>query len=99
LSWQEPNISNVATAKSSWGKVVYAMDLHVFDAGNVYIMALFQADTASLDNREGFHGLIIKRSVDCEGCWERVGSSQGDWRSQINHSAVQATKIQIINLI
>jgi hypothetical protein len=95
LSWY--NI-NVASAHCSWGKVAYAMDLHIFDTSNLYVMALFQGRTEGSRN-DKFYGLIIKPSVDREGFWERVGCSQGDWRSVISVSAVQATKTQIIKLI
>ena len=74
------------------------MDLPTFDTSNFYVMALFQGKLDGSDY-EDFYGLIIRPSVHQEGFWERVGCSQGDWRSAVNVSAVQATEAQIIKLI
>jgi hypothetical protein len=102
LSWQRPNSTNVTSADCSWGKVTFAMDLYicdtVTDTRNLYVMALFQGEIDGSRN-DKFYGLIIKPSVNREGFWERVGCSQGDSRSAINVSAVQATKARIIKLI
>jgi hypothetical protein len=87
---------NVASADCSWGQVTYAMD-RIFRTDNLHIMALFQGSNSG--GREEFYGLIIRPSDFWEGFWERVGCSQGDWRSAVNVSTVQATETQIINLI
>jgi hypothetical protein len=112
-SWQRPNKINFAWAYCSWGKVTYAMDLHVSDASSLHIIGLFQGQPDWSDY-EHFFGLIVRPCVDREGYWERVGCSWGrpthlktykpspehvGLDPEIDVPTVQAAERQIIRLI